>query len=134
MKSRVKFWPILASVFTVCVITCLLALAKPHCKDSALKLALVLGAYIGQWLLVAAMLGLVVQRRGLIHGLIFGVAGSLLSAVLWLGLLWGWHVFTLQFYWNIWSSSIITALPLAALGGWLGSFCHAKYKRSDSAA
>ena len=133
-SSRIKLWPVLAGTAAVCVTTWAVALLKPHCKDSAFKLALVLLAYWAQWLVIAAALGVAVRERGLIHGLIFGVMGSLLSAVLWLGLLWGWRVFSLRFYWDIWSSSTLFDLPLAALGGWLGSFCYARFRPPESVA
>jgi hypothetical protein len=121
-QSHFRFFPVIAGVVAVAAITAILSLARPHCEDGTLKTVLVSGVFLGQWLLVAPCVGYAARTNGVIHGLVFGITGAVLTGAIWLIGLWGWRAFTWQFYWWVTGPPALVIIPLSVLGVWFGGY------------
>ena len=121
-SSKLSFGGILAGVIAVSACTWALTATKPASTDGSLKTSLFIGAMLGQWLLSGGLAGVIAGRRGLLHGFLVAAIGCPIVSALWVGLLSGWRMFSAATYWPIFKDFILFSLPLAVIGGVLGSF------------
>ncbi|GEM_PF-6895324 len=119
-SSKLSVPALLAGLLTVAVATWALAATNPKATDTPFKTWLFTAGMLGQWFVSGGLTGLIAGRQGLLHGLLLAIVGCPLVSALWLGLLFGWPMFSAAHYWPIFRDFIVFALPLAVLGAVLG--------------